>query len=94
MSKIRINELARELEVKPNVILDLLPELGVGDNHDRLEAQRTRLQSPRHRVPGIGRADLGDDRRLLRRQDRRCNCGQPRQGGAGEKLPRRSRRAR
>ncbi|MBZ5605121.1 MAG: translation initiation factor IF-2 N-terminal domain-containing protein, partial [Acidobacteriia bacterium] len=31
MSKIRINELARELEVKPNVILDLLPELGVTD---------------------------------------------------------------
>src|SRR5215468_6095933 len=31
MSKIRINELARELEVKPNVILDLLPELGVDD---------------------------------------------------------------
>src|SRR5215469_8019970 len=28
MSKIRINELARELEVKPNVILDVLPELG------------------------------------------------------------------
>jgi translation initiation factor IF-2 len=31
MSKIRINELARELEVKPNVILELLPELGVAD---------------------------------------------------------------
>src|SRR5882724_1204544 len=31
MSKIRINELARELEVKPNVIIDLLPVLGVGD---------------------------------------------------------------
>src|SRR5579862_8910920 len=31
MSKIRINELARELEVKPNVILELLPELGVSD---------------------------------------------------------------
>ena len=29
MKKIRINELARELEVKPSVILDLLPELGV-----------------------------------------------------------------
>lgn len=28
-SKIRINELARELEVKPSRILDLLPELGV-----------------------------------------------------------------
>ncbi|HEV2199622.1 MAG TPA: translation initiation factor IF-2 [Bryobacteraceae bacterium] len=31
MSKIRINELARELEVKPNVIIDLLPELGVAE---------------------------------------------------------------
>ena len=31
MSKIRINELARELEVKPNVIIDLLRELGVAD---------------------------------------------------------------
>jgi translation initiation factor IF-2 len=31
MSKIRINELARELEVKPIRILDLLPELGVAD---------------------------------------------------------------
>src|SRR3954469_20356433 len=29
MKKIRINELARQLEVKPGVILDLLPELGV-----------------------------------------------------------------
>ncbi len=29
MSKIRINELARELEVKPSAIIDLLPELGV-----------------------------------------------------------------
>ncbi len=27
--KIRINELARELEVKPNKILELLPDLGV-----------------------------------------------------------------
>jgi translation initiation factor IF-2 len=31
MTKIRINELARELEVKPSVIIDLLPELGVTD---------------------------------------------------------------
>jgi translation initiation factor IF-2 len=29
MSKVRINDLARELEVKPRAILDLLPELGV-----------------------------------------------------------------
>src|SRR5947209_2623327 len=31
MRKIRINELARELEVKPQRILELLPELGVAD---------------------------------------------------------------
>jgi translation initiation factor IF-2 len=31
MSKIRINELARELEVKPSRILELLPELGVAE---------------------------------------------------------------
>ena len=29
MGKIRINELARELEVKPNRVLELLPEFGV-----------------------------------------------------------------
>ncbi len=29
MKTIRINELARELEVKPKVILELLPEVGV-----------------------------------------------------------------
>ncbi|HSW49225.1 MAG TPA: translation initiation factor IF-2 N-terminal domain-containing protein, partial [Bryobacteraceae bacterium] len=31
MGKIRINELARELEVKPNRLLELLPEFGVTD---------------------------------------------------------------
>src|SRR6185295_14485420 len=31
MSKIRINELARELEVKPGEILRVLPDLGVAD---------------------------------------------------------------
>ena len=31
MSKVRINELARELEVKPGEILRVLPELGVAD---------------------------------------------------------------
>ena len=29
MSKVRINDLARELEVKSRVILDILPEVGV-----------------------------------------------------------------
>ena len=31
MKKIRINELARELEVKPSAIIDALPNLGVQD---------------------------------------------------------------
>ncbi|MBK5290302.1 MAG: translation initiation factor IF-2 [Acidobacteriia bacterium] len=31
MSKIRINELARELEVKPSKIIDMLPELGIAE---------------------------------------------------------------
>ena len=31
MQKIRINELARELEVKAHLILELLPTLGVTD---------------------------------------------------------------
>src|SRR5580698_6513879 len=31
MSKIRINELARELEVKPSAILEVLPELGIAE---------------------------------------------------------------
>jgi len=31
MKKIRINELARELEIKPNIILEMLPELGVAE---------------------------------------------------------------
>jgi translation initiation factor IF-2 len=29
MSKVRINDLARELEVKPRAIIDVLPEIGV-----------------------------------------------------------------
>ena len=31
MGKIRINELARELEVKSNVVIDYLAELGIPD---------------------------------------------------------------
>ena len=31
MSKIRINELARELEVKPSLVIDALNDLGVTD---------------------------------------------------------------
>src|SRR5690606_19094548 len=54
MSKMRINELARELEVKPGVILEMLPELGVEDKKthsstiglDLAEMVRERLATP------------------------------------------------
>ncbi|MCW5976616.1 MAG: translation initiation factor IF-2 [Bryobacteraceae bacterium] len=50
MSKIRINELARELEVKTHVILDVLPELGISEKKthsssiDQDEADRVRIR--------------------------------------------------
>ena len=40
MSKIRINEFARELEVKPNRILELLPEFGVEEKKTSLQLYR------------------------------------------------------
>src|ERR1700681_976721 len=58
MSKIRINELARELEVKPNVILDLLPELGVTDKktHSSSLDDELALQIRHHVTGGDGDA--------------------------------------
>ncbi len=55
MSKIRINELARELEVKPNVILETLAELGIADKktHSSSLDDDVALQV-RHRVLGEG----------------------------------------
>ena len=35
MSKVRINDLAREMEVKSRQILDILAELGLGAGKDR-----------------------------------------------------------
>src|SRR5271168_4387020 len=55
MSKIRINELARELEVKPNVILETLAELGIADKktHSSSLDDDVALQV-RNRVTGEG----------------------------------------
>lgn len=55
MKKIRINELARELEVKPNVIIDMLPELGVAE-------KKTHSSSIDEDVALIVRSRLGSDR--------------------------------
>jgi translation initiation factor IF-2 len=58
MKKIRINELARELEVKPGVILDLLPEFGVNEKktHSSSIDEDVAL-SVRHRLFGDGGAN-------------------------------------
>ncbi|MBL8240892.1 MAG: translation initiation factor IF-2 [Bryobacterales bacterium] len=65
MSKIRINELARELEVKPSAIIDALPKLGVQDKKthsssidDDLALQiRTHLKND----PSVARYRIEDD---------------------------------
>lgn len=53
MKKIRINELARELEVKPGVILDMLPVLGVHEKktHSSSVDEDVALEL-RHRLTG------------------------------------------
>ena len=40
MSKIRINDLARELEVKSKAILDVLPEVGVTEKKTPFQFSR------------------------------------------------------
>ncbi len=60
MSKVRINDLARELEVKSKVILDLLPEIGVTEKKthsssvEEDEAARLRTVLGKSGKPGAG----------------------------------------
>ena len=90
MSKVRINDLAKELEVKSRAILDILPELGVpaGKTHssslegDEAEKVRARLgPDSRQAAHGVGiwppeRAKRGSqDRSFAHLQARRCDEG-------------------
>jgi translation initiation factor IF-2 len=60
MKKIRINELARELEVKPGVILDLLPEFGVSEKKTHSSSIDEDVAiSVRHRLVGEGAVGSG-----------------------------------
>ncbi len=69
MKKIRINELARELEVKPGVILDMLPDLGVQEkkthsssvDEDVAIALRDRLVASGELRNGSAKADYQDE---------------------------------
>jgi translation initiation factor IF-2 len=54
MSKIRINDLARELEVKSKAILDVLPEIGVTEKKPRPLSSRV----PDARLPTRSRPKL------------------------------------
>jgi translation initiation factor IF-2 len=72
MSKVRINDLARELEVKSKVILDLLPEVGVTEKKTHSssveddEAVRVRAALTRGNKPASGasgRAAAGGDQK-------------------------------
>src|SRR3974390_846133 len=67
MSKVRINDLAREMEVKSRQILDVLAELGLAegkthsssleaDEADRVRAQFERGARPAHSAAGSSRA--------------------------------------
>ena len=84
MKKIRINELARELEVKPGVIIEMLPELGVQEkkthsssvDEDVALELRNRLvgpDAPRRESSVFERADDGhhQDEPEMRRGDDR-----------------------
>src|ERR1051325_1430306 len=59
MKKIRINELARELEVKAHEILDLLPELGVTEKktHSSSIDEDVAIKLRRHYGAPIPEAD-------------------------------------
>ncbi len=63
MSKIRINEIARELEVKPHRILEVLPELGVTEKktHSSSIDDDVALKLRRYFSVGEGRAEARAD---------------------------------
>ncbi len=62
MKKIRINELARELEVKPGVILDLLPELGVQEKKTHSSSVDEDVAvALRQRLAGLGGPSLSEN---------------------------------
>ena len=63
MKKIRINELARELEVKPGVIIDMLPELGVQEKktHSSSVDEDVALELRQRLVGGELSTDLTSD---------------------------------
>src|SRR5579862_7113065 len=70
MSKIRINELARELEVKPSVILDLLPELGVTDKKTHSSSlDDDVVLNLRRRVAGMGAEEQAASHEAAPRQE-------------------------
>ena len=75
MSAIRINELARELEVKPKAITDYLPEIGITDKKSHSSALEedvaNKVREHFHSAGGDKRSrSLDDIRAQARNQDK------------------------
>ena len=62
MKKIRINELARELEVKAHEILDRLPELGVAEKKTHSSSIDEDVAIKLRRLYGFDVPDLTPER--------------------------------
>ncbi len=69
-AKIRINELAREIEVKPNAILDFLPEIGVTQKKTHSSSlDNETADRIRRKFTGKPDEDLTDENSATERQD-------------------------
>ena len=83
MSKVRINDLAKELEVKSRAILDVLPGIGVppGKTHSSSleldEAEKVRAHFARESRHAIDRVFMLPLRRVLDRAPRAARIAGP-----------------
>ena len=98
MKKIRINELARELEVKPGVILDMLPELGVQEKKTHSSSIDEDVASRCETVlVGTGRSDRGSRNAaratIMTMTRRRCDDEDSCRSVVQKRRPRRRRNA-
>ena len=83
-NQIRINELARELEIKAKVLIDYLPEIGVTEKEDAFELDRSRAAEI---VREAFCKDLRQGTAPRKREARRKGGRQPPQGTARPPAP-------
>lgn len=66
MSKIRINELARELEVKPNRILELLPQFGITEKKTHSSSLESEVADKLRRYFGVSVSEPTQEQEVSR----------------------------